>query len=253
MYLIAGPCVIESEKATLEIAERLVSIVGEFQVDFVFKASFDKANRTSLGGYRGVGFNDGLDILKKVKDKFKVKITTDIHACWQAEDTAEICDVIQIPALLARQTDLIVAAAETQRIVNIKKGQFMAPEDMGYAVQKVKTYSNNEVWLTERGTCFGYNRLINDFTGLPIMRQWGKVIFDATHSVQQPNSLNGSTGGNRKNVELLAKAANAVGVDGLFFEVHPDPDNAPSDGPNMIPLDQFKNLLENIWILQPKN
>lgn len=247
LLLIAGPCVIETEELTLEIATRLQAIAATRPVQLVFKASFDKANRTSGGAFRGVGLHSGLDILATVKDRLKLPVTTDIHESSQAAPAAEVCDVLQIPAFLARQTDLLVAAAETGRAVHVKKGQFLAPSDMRYVVQKLEGAGCVDILLCERGTFFGYGRLVNDMRALPQMGDLGTpVVFDATHSVQEPGGLGGATGGNRRMVEPLARAAVAVGVDGLFFETHPEPDKSPSDGPNMIPLDEFAAMLDRV-------
>jgi len=245
--LIAGPCVIEDQSSTLRIAERLCEIVDSLPVRFVFKASFDKANRTSIDSYRGPGLDAGLNVLGQVKDRFGVPVTTDIHQPEQAEPAAEICDLLQIPAFLARQTDLLAAAAHTGLPVNVKKGQFLAPWDMQHVVSKLSASGCQNILLCERGTFFGYGRLVNDMTALPQMRALGTpVIFDATRSVQQPGGLGTRTGGNREMVEPLARAAVAIGVDGLFFETHPEPDKALSDGPNMVPLDQIGALLERL-------
>lgn len=242
--LIAGPCVIESEEMVLSIADRMKQITDELGIPYTFKASFDKANRTSLGGFRGPGIEEGLRILQKVKDTYGLPICTDIHEPRQAAQAAEVVDILQIPAFLCRQTDLLVAAAKTGKCVNIKKAQFLAPWDMKNCVDKVHQSGNDNVMLCERGTTFGYNTLVVDMTGLRVMKDMGvPVIFDATHSVQKPGGNGTSTGGNRQFVEYLAKAAVAVGVDGLFMETHPDPDNAKSDGPNMVPLDQMRDLL----------
>lgn len=242
--LIAGPCVIESEEQVLSIAAQLKAITDELGIPFTFKASFDKANRTSINGFRGPGIKDGLCILQKVKDTYGVPICTDIHEAWQAEPAAQVADILQIPAFLCRQTDLLVAAAKTGCCVNIKKAQFLAAWDMGNCLKKVQESGNNNVMLCERGTSFGYNTLVVDMTGLRVMKEFGvPVIFDATHSVQKPGGNGTSTGGNRAYVEYLAKAAIAVGVDGLFMETHPDPDHAKSDGPNMVPLGEMKELL----------
>lgn len=247
LLLISGPCVIESEALTLEIAERLKQIVSDLPVQLVFKASFDKANRTSASSFRGVGMEEGLRILAQVRDKTGLPVTTDIHESHQAAPVAEVCELLQIPAFLARQTDLLVAAARTGRAVHVKKGQFMAPGDMKNVVRKLVEGGCRNVLLCERGTFFGYGRLVNDFRSLPLMRQLGvPVVFDATHSVQEPGGLGDKTGGNRAMVEPLARAAVAVGVDGLFFETHPRPDESPSDGPNMVPLDDFRPLLERL-------
>ncbi|HBJ38349.1 MAG TPA: 3-deoxy-8-phosphooctulonate synthase [Planctomycetaceae bacterium] len=262
LLLIAGPCVLETEELTLRIANALREIADHHSVSIVFKASFDKANRTSFGSLRGPGIDEGLAILQRVKEATGLPVTTDIHLPDQAAMAAEVCDLLQIPAFLARQTDLLVAAGQTGRPVNVKKGQFMSPQDMRYAIDKVAnsrpatqnpqsgTSSPNDlrpqadVLLCERGTFFGYGRLVNDMTSLPLMRSLGApVVFDATHSVQQPGGLGGATGGNREMVEPLARAAVAMGVDALFFETHPNPDQSPSDGPNMIPLQQFDALV----------
>ena len=245
--LIAGPCVIESEEQVLSIAKQLKEITDELGIPFTFKASFDKANRTSINGFRGPGLEEGLRILKKVKDTYGLPICTDIHEAWQAEPVAQVADILQIPAFLCRQTDLLVAAAKTGKWVNIKKGQFLAPWDMKNCVDKVRASGNDKVMLCERGSSFGYNTLVVDMTGLRVMKGFGvPVIFDATHAVQKPGGNGVSTGGNREYVEYLAKAAIAVGVDGLFMETHPDPDHALSDGPNMVPLDEMKELLTKL-------
>lgn len=242
--LIAGPCVIESEEMVLFIAGKMKEITEELGIPYTFKASFDKANRTSINGFRGPGIEEGLRILQKVKDTYNIPVCTDIHEAWQAEEAAKVADIIQIPAFLCRQTDLLVAAAKTGKCINIKKAQFLAPWDMKNCVEKVRSAGNENVMLCERGTSFGYNTLVVDMTGLRVMKDMGvPVIFDATHSVQKPGGNGSSTGGNREFVEYLAKAAVAVGVDGLFMETHPDPDNAKSDGPNMVPLDEMKELL----------
>lgn len=245
--LIAGPCSIESEELVLEVARKMKAITDELGIPYTFKASFDKANRTSIDAFRGPGLEKGLEILKKVKDTYEVPICTDIHEAWQADPVAKVADIIQIPAFLCRQTDLLVAAAKTGKCINIKKAQFLAPWDMKNCVEKVKQSGNDNVMLCERGTSFGYNTLVVDMTGLRVMKEFGvPVIFDATHSVQKPGGNGTSTGGNREYVEYLAKAAIAVGVDGLFMETHPDPDNAKSDGPNMVPLNEMKELLEKL-------
>ncbi len=247
LLLIAGPCVIESEDLTLSIARRLREITADLPVQLVFKASYDKANRTSGAAFRGAGLEQGLNVLARVKQETGLPVTTDIHESQQAAPAAEVCDLLQIPAFLARQTDLLVAAAKTGRAVNVKKGQFMAPWDMRNVVDKLTASGCRNVLLCERGTFFGYGRLVNDMRALPQMRALGvPVIFDATHSVQEPGGLGAATGGNREMVEPLARAATAMGVDGLFFEVHPDPDQAPSDGPNMLRLDDFHPTLTRI-------
>lgn len=245
--LIAGPCVIESEEMVLPIAAEMKEITQELEIPYTFKASFDKANRTSINGFRGPGIEEGLRILKRVKDELGLPICTDIHEPWQAAPAAEVADIIQIPAFLCRQTDLLVAAAKTGKCVNIKKAQFLAPWDMKNCLEKVRAAGNENVMLCERGTSFGYNTLVVDMTGLRVMKEFGvPVIFDATHSVQKPGGNGTSTGGNRAYVEYLAKAAVAVGVDGLFMETHPDPDHAKSDGPNMVPLQEMKDLLKKL-------
>jgi 2-dehydro-3-deoxyphosphooctonate aldolase (KDO 8-P synthase) len=247
LLLIAGPCVIESVDLCLRIAETVQAISHRLGVNYVFKGSFDKANRTSGGSFRGPGIDDGLDVLARVKAAIGCPVTTDVHLPEQAVAVSQVCDLLQIPAFLARQTDLLVACAATNRPLNVKKGQFMAPGDMRYVVDKVRLAGTGGLALCERGTFFGYGRLVNDMTALPIMREFGvPVIFDATHSVQQPGGLGGATGGNRAMVEPLARAAAAVGVDGIFFETHPEPEKSPSDGPNMVPLDEFEQVLSRV-------
>jgi len=251
LLVIAGPCVIESEAEALSIAERLRSLTEELPVQLVFKASFDKANRTSVSSYRGPGLSAGLAVLRRVKEATGLPVTTDIHEMCQAEPVAEVCDLLQIPAFLARQTDLLEAAARTARPVHVKKGQFMAPWDMAHVVGKLDAFGCRNVLLCERGTFFGYGRLVNDMRAIPQMQSLGvPVVFDATHSVQEPGGLGASTGGNRQMVEPLARAAVAIGVDGLFFETHPQPDSALSDGPNMVPLDGFGPLLARLVSLR---
>ncbi|MCR5226140.1 MAG: 3-deoxy-8-phosphooctulonate synthase [Eubacterium sp.] len=245
--LIAGPCVIESEENVMLIAETIKGISEKLNLDYYFKASFDKANRTSISSFRGPGIDEGLQILKNVKEKYGLKICTDIHEPWQAERAAEVADILQIPAFLCRQTDLLIAAAKTGKIINVKKAQFLAPWDMGNVVRKLEDSGNNNIMLCERGSTFGYNTLVVDMTGILEMKKFGyPVVFDATHSVQKPGGKGTATGGNREYVEPLAKAAIAAGADALFFEVHPDPDNALSDGPNMVKLDDFCDLLERV-------
>jgi 2-dehydro-3-deoxyphosphooctonate aldolase (KDO 8-P synthase) len=251
LLLIAGPCVIESEELTLSIARRLKELTADLPVQLVFKASFDKANRTSGSAFRGAGLEAGLAILAAVKQATGLPVTTDIHESQQAEPVAGVCDLLQIPAFLARQTDLLVAAAQTGKAINVKKGQFMAPWDMQNVLAKLNSAGCQNVLLCERGTFFGYGRLVNDMRALPQMRALGApVVFDATHSVQEPGGLGSATGGNRAMVEPLARAAVAIGVDGLFFEVHPDPDHAPSDGPNMLRLDEFRSVLERVLAIR---
>ena len=247
LFVVAGPCVIESEELCHEIARVLVEINQSLPVNVVFKASFDKANRTSASSKRGPGRQAGLKILQSVKTAFGLPVTTDIHLPEQAEAVAEVCDMLQIPAFLCRQTDLLLAAAGTGRAVNVKKGQFMAASEMKHAVSKLAAGGCKNALLCERGTFFGYGRLVNDFTGLLTMRSFGvPVLFDATHSVQRPASHGDATGGDRRLVEPLARAAAAVGVDGVFFETHPNPDSSPSDGPNMVPLSKFRSVLERV-------
>jgi 2-dehydro-3-deoxyphosphooctonate aldolase (KDO 8-P synthase) len=243
--------VIESEGLTLSIAQQLAELARELGVNLVFKASFDKANRTSVDSFRGVGIDEGLRILARVRHETGVPVTTDIHESHQAAVVAEVCELLQIPAFLCRQTDLLAAAAKTGRAVNVKKGQFLAPDDMRHVAAKLSALGCRNVLLCERGTFFGYGRLVSDFRSLPEMRRIGTpVVFDATHSVQEPGGLGGTTGGNRAFVEPLARAAVAVGVDGLFFETHPDPDRSPSDGPNMVPLAEFGGLLRRLLRLR---
>lgn len=245
--LIAGPCAMESEKIVMNTAEKLKMISEDLGLPLIFKSSFDKANRTSISSYRGLGIELGLQLLRKVKEEFHIPVTTDIHLPEQALMVAEVVDLIQIPAFLCRQTDIILAAAKTNKPVNIKKGQFLAPWDMKNVVKKLVTYNNDNVILTERGTCFGYNNLVVDMTGLVEMKKLGyPIVFDATHSVQKPGANGQQSGGNRNHVRYLARAAAAIGLDGLFMEVHPDPDNALSDGANMIKLSELKNILVEI-------
>lgn len=245
--LIAGPCVIESEDNAMLIAKTVKEIAEHLDLDYYFKASFDKANRTSIASYRGPGIEEGLRILKKIKCTYGLKICTDIHESWQAETVAEVADIIQIPAFLCRQTDLLISAAKTGKIINVKKAQFLAAWDMANVVRKIEESGNHNIMLCERGTSFGYNTLVVDMTGIVEMKKFGyPVVMDATHSVQKPGGKGNATGGNRENVEPLAKAAVAAGADALFFEVHPDPDNALSDGPNMVKLDEFEDLLKRV-------
>ncbi|MFN0263545.1 3-deoxy-8-phosphooctulonate synthase [Tepidamorphus sp. 3E244] len=245
--LIAGPCVLESRDHALDVASSLKELTEELGIGFIFKASFDKANRTSLGSERGMGMDASLNVFAEVKSRLDVPITTDVHLPDQCADVAEVADLLQIPAFLCRQTDLLVAAANTGRPVNVKKGQFLAPWDMANVVAKITETGNPDVMVTDRGTSFGYNTLVTDFRGLPTMAAGGTpVIFDATHSVQQPGGLGGKSGGQREFVPVLARAAVAVGVAGLFIETHENPDSAPSDGPNMVPLAEMRGLLERL-------
>ena len=247
MFLIAGPCAIEGEQMVLETAAELQQVCRELDISLYFKSSFDKANRTSSSSERGVGMTEGLRILAEVKQRYGLPIVTDVHESYQCAPVAEVADVLQIPAFLSRQTDLLQAAARTGRIVNIKKGQFMAPWDMRGAIAKCREAAPTEVshiWLTERGSSFGYGNLVVDMTSLVRMREYGcPVIFDATHSVQQPSSQQGITGGNRELVPPLMRAALAVGIDGLFLEVHPDPDHAISDAANQLRLSDIRTIL----------
>lgn len=243
LTILAGPCAIESQEILDETAKGLKEITKDLGINFVFKSSFDKANRSSITSFRGPGLEKGLKMLQEVKDKYDVPIVTDIHTPEQAEIAAEVADIIQIPAFLCRQTDLLVAAAKTGKIVNIKKGQFLAPEQMGSLVKKVEDSGNTNIMLTDRGSSFGYNNLVTDFRGIPIMQSFGyPVVFDATHSVQLPGANGNCSGGDRRFVPVLAKAAMAVGANVLFFEVHPEPEKALCDGPNMVALKDAKDL-----------
>ena len=244
---VAGPCVIESAELLDTVAARLVEINNKLGTDIIFKASFDKANRTSLSSYRGVGLDRGLQMLSDVKSKWGLKLCTDIHEAWQAAPAGEVIDVIQIPAFLCRQTDLLVAAAKTGRTVNIKKAQFLSGEDMRYPYEKATQSGAAEVWLTERGNMFGYNNLIVDFRNIPDMLKISPtVVMDCTHSVQRPGAAGGKTGGNREFVPAMAQAAKAFGANGFFFEVHPAPDAALSDGPNMLQLDDLERVIASL-------
>lgn len=247
IFLIAGPCVIESEDLVMEVAKKMKEITDKLGINYIFKASFDKANRSSISSFRGPGIDKGLEILARVKDKYGVALATDIHEPWQCEKAKEVIDLLQIPAFLCRQTDLLVAAAETGKAVNIKKGQFLAPWDMKNVVNKFREVGNENIMLCERGATFGYNNLVVDMRGLLEMRKFGfPVVFDATHSVQIPGGKGDSTGGNREYVYPLARAAVSVGVDGIFAEVHPDPDKGLSDGPNMLKLENVEEILTNL-------
>lgn len=244
---VAGPCVIESAELLDRVAETLVGINERLGVDVIFKASFDKANRTSLSSYRGVGLDKGLQMMDDVKRKWGLKLCTDIHEAWQAAPAGEVIDVLQIPAFLCRQTDLLVAAAATGRIVNIKKAQFLSGEDMKYPYEKAVKSGAEEVWLTERGNMYGYNNLVVDFRNIPDMLKIAQtVVMDCTHSVQRPGAAGGKTGGNREFVPAMAQAAKAFGANGFFFEVHPDPDNALSDGPNMLRLEELERVIKSL-------
>jgi len=246
-FIIAGPCVIENEDMVMDLAANIKKISEELGFTYIFKASFDKANRTSLSSYRGPGLDEGLRILQKVKDEFELPITTDIHESSQASALGEVIDIIQIPAFLCRQTDLLIAAAKTGRIINIKKAQFLDGRDMIHPVTKVKESGNDKIMLTERGSMFGLGNLVVDFRQIIDMKEFGyPVVMDVTHSTQKPSALGGKSGGDRKYAPYMAKLANAVGVDGFFFEVHQDPEIALSDGPNMVYLKDFRGILETI-------
>jgi 2-dehydro-3-deoxyphosphooctonate aldolase (KDO 8-P synthase) len=247
MKLIVGPCVIESAELLDEVAARLVEINRSLGTEIIFKASFDKANRTSIHSFRGPGLERGLQLLADVKQRWGLSLLTDIHEAWQAEAVGQVVDVVQIPAFLCRQTDLLVAAARTGRIVNIKKGQFLSGADMRYPVEKAREAGAREIWLTERGNSFGYNNLVVDFRNIADMtRLVDTVVMDCTHSVQRPGAGNGTTSGNREFVPSMALAAKAFGANGYFFEVHPDPDTALSDGPNMLPLDELEGVIKQL-------
>lgn len=247
LSIIAGPCAMESREHALEMAAALKEICNDLGIGLVFKTSYDKANRTSLSAKRGVGLSKAMDVFAEIKETFGLPVLTDVHTAEQCAPVGQICDVLQIPAFLCRQTDLLIAAANTGKVVNIKKGQFLAPWDMKNVLSKVTESGNRNVMLTERGASFGYNTLVSDMRSLPIMAETGApVVFDATHSVQQPGGQGASTGGDRRMVPYLSKAAVAVGVAGVFIETHQDPDNAPSDGPNMVPLNQMKSLLKQL-------
>ena len=246
-FLLAGPCVIEAEYMAMDIAEKIVGITESLQIPYIFKGSYRKANRSRLDSFTGIGDEKALKILRKVADTYKIPVVTDIHTAEEAKMAAEYVDVLQIPAFLCRQTDLLVAAAKTGRVVNIKKGQFLSPEAMKFAAQKVVDAGNNDVMITERGTSFGYQDLLVDYRGIPIMQKFGfPVILDATHSLQRPNQDSGVTGGMPELIETIARAGIAVGVDGLFMETHPEPCKAKSDGANMLPLDLLEGLLTRL-------
>jgi 2-dehydro-3-deoxyphosphooctonate aldolase (KDO 8-P synthase) len=250
LFLIAGPCVIENEGHALMMAEKLGAVAGELGVPYIFKASYDKANRTSVASYRGPGLKNGLKILAKIKKKTGLPILTDVHQASEVEAAAEVCDILQIPAFLSRQTDLLVAAGKSGRVVNIKKGQFLAPAEMGNAAEKVASTGNEKIILTERGNSFGYQNLVVDMRSFPMMRKFGyPVVFDVTHSVQLPGGEGKRSGGQPEFIEPLARAGVAAGVDGIFLEVHDNPGKALSDGSNALPLGQFRPLMEKIVAL----
>lgn len=247
MFLIAGPCVIESEQLVMDVAGKMKEITSELGIDYIFKSSFDKANRSSTSSYRGPGIEKGLNILANVKKEFGLRVLTDVHEDTPIDEVAAVVDVLQTPAFLVRQTNFIQKVAAAGKPVNIKKGQFQAPWDMEQVVKKCHEVGNKDIWLCDRGTSFGYNTLISDMRGLSVMRQTGcKVVFDATHSVQQPGGLGATSGGQREMVPVLARAAVAAGIDGLFMETHPNPEVALSDGPNMLPLSVMKEMLETL-------
>jgi len=246
-FLIAGPCVIESAELLDEVASVLKEIEDKLPFKIIFKASFDKANRTSIHSFRGPGMEKGLQMLADIKSKYGFPLLSDIHESYQAAPVAEVCDIVQIPAFLCRQTDLLVAAAQTNKIINVKKAQFLSGQDMKYVLTKIEEVGNSKILLTERGTMYGYNNLVVDYTGILDMMQFGyPVVMDATHSVQKPGGANGKSGGNREYAPLLAQAAAAVGVKGFFIETHPRPDTALSDGPNMIYLNEMFALLQKL-------
>ncbi|MDC0201841.1 3-deoxy-8-phosphooctulonate synthase [Flavobacteriales bacterium] len=243
-FLIAGPCVIESEETTMEIAEKILNICNRLEIPFIFKGSYRKANRSRMDSFTGIGDEEALSILNKIGEKFNIPTVTDIHSAEEANIAAQYVDVLQIPAFLCRQTDLLVAAAKTGKIVNIKKGQFLSPESMKHAVTKVKESGNNTIMITDRGTMFGYQDIVVDFRGIPTMKQFGvPIVMDITHSLQEPNQDSGITGGNPEMIETISKAAIATGVDGIFLETHPNPSKAKSDGENMLELDKLEKLL----------
>jgi len=245
--LIAGPCQLENEKHALDVAAKLKEITQKLKIDLIYKTSFDKANRTSLKGKRGAGLDNSLPVFDKIRKNLGIPVLTDIHNIDQCEVVSKHVDVLQIPAFLCRQTDLLVAAAKTGKIINVKKGQFLAPWDMTNVIKKIEDSGNKNILVTERGASFGYNTLVSDMRSIPIMAKNGyPVVFDATHSVQQPGGMGDSSGGQREFVEYLARAAVAVGVAAVFIETHPDPDNAPSDGPNMVPLSKLPSLLKQL-------
>jgi len=245
-FLLCGPCAIESESMALRIAEKILSITDKLEIPYIFKGSFKKANRSRIDSFTGIGDEKALKILRKVSETFNIPTVTDIHDVSDAQKAAEYVDVLQIPAFLVRQTDLVVAAAETGKVVNLKKGQFMSPEAMKHAVQKVKDTGNNKAWITDRGTMFGYQDMIVDFRGIPTMRKMAPTILDVTHSLQQPNQSAGVTGGRPDMIETIARAGIVNNVDGLFIETHFDPANAKSDGANMLHLDNLEGLLSNL-------
>lgn len=250
LVLISGPCAVESYDICMTVGEKVLNLTRKLGIDYIFKASFDKANRTSSGSFRSIGMEESLGVLQKVKSALGVPALTDVHESHQIDSVAEVVDVLQIPAFLCRQTDLLLAAGNSGRAINIKRGQFMAPEDMQYAVEKIGSTGNPNGFLTERGVSFGYHNLVVDMRALPVMRQFSPVVFDVTHSVQQPGGMGGKSGGQRQFAPYLARAAAAAGVDGFFIETHPEPSKALSDGPNMVPLNEmesFLTMLKETW------
>lgn len=255
MVLIAGPCAVESYDICMQTAEKVKEICAKLDIAYIFKASYDKANRTSSQSFRSIGMHEGLEILHRVGMALELPMITDVHESQQVEEVAQVVDVLQIPAFLCRQTDLLLAAGNSKKAINVKKGQFMAPGDMKYAVDKIKSTGNNNACLTERGASFGYHNLVVDMRGIPVMRQFAPVIFDVTHSVQQPGGAGGSSGGQKEFAPFLARAAGAVGVDGFFIETHPNPSVALSDGPNMVALSdmvEFLKMVQEAWYLGKK-
>ena len=250
-FLLAGPCVIEDETSPLHIAETLVKLTQKYAIPFIFKASYRKANRSRLDSFTGIGDEKALRVLEKIRSDFNIPVVTDIHAAGEAAMAAQVADILQIPAFLCRQTDLLVAAAKTGKVVNIKKGQFLSGESMGFAVEKVRQSGNGQVMLTERGSMFGYQDLVVDYRNIPVMQSFGvPVVLDVTHSLQQPNQSSGVTGGKPELIGMIAKAGIAAGTDGIFMETHPDPAHAKSDGANMLPLDQAEPLLRQLVALR---
>ncbi|MEZ4799611.1 MAG: 3-deoxy-8-phosphooctulonate synthase [Flavobacteriales bacterium] len=245
-FLIAGPCVVESEELVFEVAEKVKAITDRLEIPYIFKASYRKANRSRGDSFTGIGDEEGLKLIRKVGDHFGLPVTTDFHSAEEAALAAQYVDILQVPAFLCRQTDILIAAAQTGKVVNVKKGQFLSADSMVHAVNKIKDAGNNKVWLTERGTTFGYQDLVVDYRGLPVMQQFAPTIMDCTHSLQQPNQSSGVTGGRPELIGTIAKAAVAVGVDGLFIETHPNPAVAKSDGANMLRLDLLEELLEKL-------
>ena len=249
-FLLAGPCAIEGEEMAMQIAEKIMTVTDSLEIPFIFKGSFKKANRSRIDSFTGIGDEKALEILKKVSEKFNIPTVTDIHEVSDAQLAAPYVDVLQIPAFLVRQTDLVVAAAKTGKVVNLKKGQFMSPESMSHAVKKIKDSGNNNILITERGNMFGYHDLIVDFRGIHTMKEFAPVVLDVTHSLQQPNQSSGVTGGRPEMIETIAKAGIATGADGIFIETHFDPQNAKSDGANMLNINQLESLLEKLVIIR---